>query len=836
MKSSWLLVLSSVCLVQVAPARDLISLNHDWTFKLGNASTATAVTLPHTWNSSDSADKQRPYRRDVGVYRRPLSVDGDAAAYYLYFEGANQIATLRLDGNEVASHVGGYSAFAVDVTDLIGADGKADLEMTVDNRHKRQVPPLNADFTFYGGIYRDAWLISTGAVHFDIDETATTRLLVEPDIDSPDGARVNISGNLRNRLATSREVRVRCDLLDGAGATVANASGMFTVGANGTQDFVLPPVSVDSPHLWSPDTPYLYAAECRVVHGTDVLDQVRRPLGFRWFRADPQKGFFLNGKPYRLYGTNRHQDFAGMGNALPNGIHRADVAKIKADGFNFLRLAHYPQDPSVLRAADELGLIVWEEIPLVNVIDMSDEFSRVSVQMAREMVRQHRHHPSIVFWGSMNEIMLRRPEDPPPGYDARVVSLARELDGVLREEDDSRLTAMALSRDELEYMDTLGKVPDVLGLNIYFGWYYETFDALGSFLDDLHERYPQRPLLISEYGAGSDSRVHATDPQAFDFSVEHQQRFHEHNFRQIRARPWLIGSAVWNHFDFGSNHREDTRYAVNQKGLWTFDRVPKDVAWLYRAELLSEPVLHLTTREWQRRAGSRSADRTTTITAYSNQARVELSLNGVSHGVQTPNGSVASWQVALQPGVNRLVARADDLADTDVVNYEDRGVLFDRSDGDRGRLPVLAVNVGGREQIVDPDGLVYEADRAYSRNSWGYLGGEAARHHRRIFNTDLDPLLQSVRGEHVAYRFDVRDGRYAITLAAARQDANDGVAERFRVNGVEAVIHPRRPYESGSVTAVVTASANSGIRIVGEPGAALAALVIQPHQDGDDAP
>ena len=716
------------------------------------------VTVPHTWNAEDAFDKEEGYRRGVGWYRKTFALDPalDGRRLFLYFESANQVAEVFMNGEPAGRHVGGYTAFAFDVTELVRFDAPNALAVRVDNRHDDDVPPLNADFTFYGGIYRDVWLVATDPVHIDLLDYASSGVYLDtPNLADGDPT-VRARARITNDSAEPAEITVVHRLFDADGGEVASARAPVAVPAGETVEQTQR-MAVASPRLWSPAEPNLYRVVTETVRGGEVLDAVANPLGFRWAAADGD-GFTLNGKRLALHGTNRHQDFPGLGNALPDEHHRRDVQLVKDTGFNFLRLAHYPQDPAVLEAADDLGLAVWEEIPIVNLITQSDAFAAHSERMLVEMIRQHYNHPSVVMWGTMNEVLLREPDPMPKGYVADVRALAERLERVAEREDPHRLTAMAFSNGEVVKESGLQDVADVFGMNLYFGWYYDDFAALGAFLDSLHAAHPDRPLMISEYGAGTDERVHADAPVAFDFSVEHGAAFHLQSFRQILARPWLVGSGVWNQFDFGSNHRQDTKNALNQKGLYFFDRTPKDIAHWYRAVLTDDPVLHLE-REHTHRAGSDPAERQQTIQVYTNQPAVELLHDGESLGTQSPEDAVISWEVALVGGVNRFVARTPDGAVADAVEiyYDDRSGCL------TGTEPcIVAFNAGGAYSVTGPAGLVYEADTGALAE-----GTVRRRTHHRIVGTDLDPLFQSYRMLGPADRRSVSrlaPGAYSVTF------------------------------------------------------------------------
>lgn len=772
------------------------------------------VGIPHTWNAEDAFDEAVPYRRGIGWYRTRLSLDPalEGRRIFLHFEGANQAADVWVDGQRVGGHTGGYTAFAFDVTERVAIDRPVVLAVRVDNRHDPDVPPLDADFTFYGGLYRDVWLIATDPVHFDVLDHASPGVFVDAPGVSAERATVRVRGSVVNETDRATDIEVVTRILDREGREATTIRSTAAVPARGTVRFEGLADPIRDVRLWSPADPHLYRVRAELRVDGRTADRVEVPLGLRWARVDPDSGFFLNGAPLSLRGTNRHQDRPGVGNALPDAAHREDLAIVAETGFDFVRLAHYPQDPAVLDAADRLGLVVWEEIPVVNRITLSEAFRENAERMLVEMIRQHYNHPSIVFWGTMNEVLLRPPDPPPEGYVERVVDLARGLDRLAHEEDPTRITAMAISLDEIDDGSGLQNVPDVLGLNLYFGWYYRELDGLGAFLDDFRTRNPDRPLLISEYGAGSDERVHALEPRRFDFSAEYQRRYHESQFPQMDARGYLVGTAVWNQFDFGSKGRHDTKPGLNQKGIHFFDRSPKGIAHYYRARRLDVPVLHLATREWDRRAGSRPGDEVQPVTVYTNLDAVELFVDDVPFGSERVENRTARWSVPFRHGIVRLRVRGTwrgsgeapvEVEDSVDVRYDDRTRLFARpapgaptastdgtppTDASRSADPsaaVLAVNAGAHYQFVDADGTVWEADRPYREGSWGFVGGEPARTHHAIAGTDDEPLFQVVRQGAEAYRFDVADGRWDVRVGLVEiEDLAPG--ERrvgVRVNG-----------------------------------------------------
>ncbi len=814
-----LLLSSSMSLAAQTPSspRVRLSLNEGWRFFAGDVAGADApafddaawarVDLPHTWNASDALRKEPEYRRGAGWYRRRLEVTPAMTGkrLFLYFEGANQVADVWVNGKSAGRHVGGYTAFAMDVTDLV-VPGTNVVAVRVDNSFDPDIPPLSADFTFYGGLYRNVWLLATDPLHVTVLDHASPGVFGDVPALASGRAAVRVRGTIANDGAAKRTARVVTRVVDGDGGEVATASFDVPVGPRATAAFqrTLPPIT--APRLWSPDEPNLYTLRTEVLDGARLADRVDAPLGLRWYAWDAQKGFSLNGKPYQLHGTNRHQDVRGLGNALPDALQRRDVALVKSTGFDFLRLAHYPQAPAVLDEADRTGVALWEEIPVVNTITMSEAFAANAERMVTEMVKQHYDHPSVLFWGYMNEIMLVPPKPMPAGYVDAVVALAKRLNARVKAEDTTRPTVMAVFGHDTT--SALHAVPDILGLNLYFGWYYGALPDFGAYVDSLHAAYPGKPLMISEYGAGDDERIHAASPRRLDFSTEYEQRYHEGTFPQVLARPWLLGSALWNQFDFGSWNRNDVQPMVNDKGLFYFDRRPKDVAYYYMARLRRDPVLHIAVRDWPARAGSTPADRTTEVVVYSNASSASLALDGTALGERPVQNGRASWEVILHDGENRLEARASfqgrELTDAAVVRYRDRSTLFARPDvspatapaaapsapGTAFRFPPaaeIAVNVGATWQFIDRAGVTWEPDRAYTPGSWGWVGGGApASTNHRIYDTADDPLLQTAREGAAAWRFDVPDGRYEVELRFV-ETLHDNPGERVfdvDVNGL----------------------------------------------------
>jgi beta-galactosidase len=758
-----------------AHVRYSLSLNPGWRYFGGDATNAeildfddshwTIINVPHTWNAQDTEDDEAGYSRGVGWYRRTLNLPHELKGkrLFIYFEGANQITTVFVNGKLAGKHKGGYTAFAFDITDLIqfeSTKGKnANLiAVKIDNSADKNIPPLSADFDFYGGIYRNVWLIATDPIHFDLLDHGSSGIYVDTPTISAEAAVARIRAQVVNNDSQSRDVRLAATLQDANGGVIAQTDSSQEIGSGKEFEFKLQTNSIPHPHLWSPDNPYLYTLESRLYQNGHLLDEVDIPVGFRWFRIDPNEGFFLNGAPLKLHGVNKHQDYAGIGNAVPDSLAIRDMQIIKDMGANFVRLAHYPQSRAVLDAADRLGLIIWEEIPIVNEITPSEEFSHSCEQMLREMIRQHFNHPSILLWGYMNEVLLRLHKE--PGYTQEVVALARRLDRVVHEEDPSRQSVMAMHHSGIYNESGLADIPQVVGWNLYFGWYEGEFNDFGSFLDDQHKRYPRRPLIVSEYGADADLRLHSNQPEKYDYTIEWQRLLHESYLDQIEQRLFLAGTTAWVAFDFGSEFRGESKPHMNLKGLLTFDRKPKDVYFLYQARFAKKPVLHVATRDWTTRAGDEPVQ---PIEIYTNLPRVELVVNG--HRLETKDVGTscrATWQVTLRDGLNTIEARSVNsrLRDRIQVQFTYYPKKLIESRGFRE----IAINAGSRAQYIDGEGTVWLSDQAYVSGGWGYVGGEVKRVRQNIRGTFDDHLSQFSRVGMQAYRFDVPDGRYEVEL------------------------------------------------------------------------
>lgn len=743
------------------------------------------VNIPHTWNAKDAFDDKPDYRRGASWYRKDLQINSDLKnkRIFLYFEGANQVADVYVNERKAGQHIGGYTAFSFDITDFVKFGETNLIAVKVDNSFNENIPPLTADFTFYGGIYRDVWLLATDEVHFKVTDYASSGVqIITPNVTEKSGT-VNVRGTIVNTDGKTRNVEIVNSIVDQEGKEISSAASKLEIKPKTETNFEQTTKTIANPKLWSPENPYLYTVRTTIRENAKVLDDISNPLGFRWVKYD-ENGFYLNGKLVKLRGANRHQDYKGLGNAVPDSIHVRDMELMKSAGYNFVRLAHYPQDPAILQAADRLGIMLWEEIPLVNYITISQKFNENSATMLREMIRQHRNHPSVIMWGYMNEIYLRVPKENAENIRKETVVLARDLDKIAHEEDSTRPTAIAFHGNDIYNSTGIGEIPNIIGWNLYSGWYSNKFEDFGKFVDDQRKRFPKRPLIISEYGGNSDLRLHSNNSRRFDSTTEYQRMFHESYVAQMNARPYLLGSTLWNEFDFGAELRGENMPHVNNKGMWTYDRKPKDVHYFYKANWSNEPVLHIAANDWKERAGtSLTAQK---IDVYSNLPQVELSLNGISLGVKkTGDLRKATWDVIFREGENSLVAAGSrgnaKLTDEVKINYKLITV----------NSPEIAVNVGSNANFIDESKIVWLADQPYKQGSFGFTGNISptaygSQNDRNIIGSEDDPLFQTMQENLSSYRFDVPAGVYEVELKFAEtkfEKPNQRVFD-VKINGV----------------------------------------------------
>ena len=599
------------------------------------------VNIPHTWNNIDGQDGGNDLYRGTAFYAKELEKMDlpKADRYFLEIQGANSSAILYVNGKKLANHDGGYSTWRVDITDAL--EDKNLFVFEVDNSQNDRVYPQNADFTFYGGIYRDLNIIAVSESHFDLEYYGTPGIKVTPEVVGK-GAKVEVEVFVKNEKETQKLVYT---LKDAEGNVVAEKE---TPASETVASF-----EIENVHLWhGKKDPYLYTAEV-CLKDEEVLDNVSARFGCRTFEIHPENGFILNGEEYPLRGVSRHQDRWGIGNALLKEHHDEDMDLICELGATTIRLAHYQHDQYFYDLCDERGMVVWAEIPYISTHMPNGRENTIS-QM-KELVVQNYNHPSIIVWGLSNEITMHGDSD----EDLRENHVI--LNDLVHEMDKTRLTTMAcVSMCSMD--DPYVQIPDTVSYNHYFGWYGGDTSQNGPWFDEFHAKYPNIPIGCSEYGCEA-LNWHTSDPQQGDYTEEYQAYYHEELIKQFYTRKYMWATHVWNMFDFGADSRnEGGENGQNHKGLITFDRkYKKDSFYAYKAWLSDEPFVHI--------CGKRYVDRveeTTKVTVYSNQPEVELFANGVSLGKQTCPEHFFYFEVP-NTGETTLVAVAGDCKDESFI-------------------------------------------------------------------------------------------------------------------------------------------------------------------------
>lgn len=664
--------------------RNTINFNNNWLFNKENVGMPNTlpsdwekINLPHTWNAVDGQDGNGSYFRGTCWYAKAFETPVTMKGYRVYVEvlAAALSGRVFVNGTEVAYHEGGYSTFRVDVTDVLKNEGENLLVIEVDNSSLDHIYPQMADFTFYGGLYRGVNLVIVPETHFDLDFYGANGLTITPSI-VEGGASIDLKSWITN---PGEDYTVRYEIKDAEGNVVAESWRPST--APNLVQFL------ENAHLWQGvEDPYLYTCTATLVRRNETIDEVSARFGVREFSVDPNKGFFLNGKPMMLRGVSRHQDKLYQGNALTKEDHYADAALIKEVGANTVRLAHYQHSQDFYDACDEYGFIVWAEIPYISSQSNNPAaHENCRVQM-KDLIYQNYNHPSICFWGISNEITIA-------GEKPGLVDNHKDLNELVKTLDPTRLTTIA-HVSMLGTDSELHNVTDVESYNHYFGWYGGDYTQNETWLDSYHAKYPNRCLGISEYGAEGIITYQPDEAKCRDYSEAYQAEYHEHMAKIIMERDYLWSTHVWNMFDFGCAARDEGGVAGrNNKGLMTIDRkIKKESFYVYKAYWSNDPFVYVCGRRYAQRAGE-----TTTVKVYSNLDSVSLYVNGklfetqegskvfvfnnvpLGEGftaISAKSGNVSDAltleKVAEKPAIYTLVEDDDDIDTTGVANWFDQ--------------------------------------------------------------------------------------------------------------------------------------------------------------------
>lgn len=619
--------------------REITKIMKGWEFT-GPDGTTTTVDLPHTWNARDGQDGGNDYWRGTCIYRTHFAAPQFNTAshqVWIQFDGVNASAHVVLNGSPVCNHDGGYSTFRANITELLRDENELTVE--VDNSKNDRVYPQKADFTFYGGIYRDVSLMVVSKNHFTLDYFGGPGIRITSTVQGAD-ASVQVT------TWHDGEGEVSIELLDAAGNTVATGKG---------SDITL---TIFNAHLWNGvKDPYLYSCKARLVVNGTVEDETTTRFGVRSFKVDPKKGFFLNGKSYPLHGVSRHQDRKGLGNAITREMHDEDMALIKEIGANTIRLAHYQHDQYFYDLCDEAGMVVWAEIPYIS--EHMPNGRENTISQMKELIIQNYNHPCIVCWGVSNEITISTKDK------KDMLDNHRQLNDLCHEMDKTRLTTLACYA-MCGPFNRSAHITDMVSWNLYLGWYVPGFILNDLWMGFFHLCFPNRPFGYSEYGAEGMPNLHSTHPHRGDHTEEYQAKYHEYMLRCFKRHPWMWATHVWNMFDFAADARDQGgEPGMNHKGLVTFDRkTKKDSFYLYKAWWSDEAFVHICSKRFVERTGS-----TATVKVYSNQSTVALYVNGNKVGEQTGE-HVFTFKVPLN-GELHIQAVAGDRTDESVIRHVD---------------------------------------------------------------------------------------------------------------------------------------------------------------------
>ncbi len=754
-----------------------VTINSGWQFVLGEKTSTDweTINIPHTWNKDDAFDDVKGYHRGVGWYRKQIffSKKTEGLIHYLHFKGVNQETDVYVNGNHVGNHKGGYTAFNFNVSKWIKYDAYNLIEVKVDNSHNPNIPPLDADFTFYGGIYRDVQLISKPKQHISLSDYASDGFYVDYYHVSEEKAGVSVKVLIDNFGSFNTLNVMKVSLSDANNHELFSKQIKLNLRADVSEAIHIKLSEIYNPKLWSPELPYLYKLQLQLLDDNDnVLDEKRQNIAFRWVEVDPNKGFFLNGKPLKLIGVNRHQDYEGYGNAVPIELQKKDIQLIKEMGANVLRNAHYPQSRELYDMCDKLGILVWTEIPIVNKVTDTKEFFDVCINMQKEHIKQYYNHPSVVMFGYMNEIYLRlafdnkSTETEKENQKKAALDLAKQLEDLTRTLAPNRITVMAGHLSELYNKTGIADLPMLFGWNLYFGWYDKDIPDLGVFLDEQHKRYPNRSLLLSEYGPGADVRIFTKSPKKFDFSIEYQSKLHQSYYEQIMQRPYMTGMTAWNFADFGSEFRGDAIPHVNQKGLIQYNREPKDIYFWYKSVLTKkDPFIHIAANYLD--GLTLFDDATYPVQIYSNQKDGEIVLNGQKlKNIQFKNGAT-TIDMPFKNGTNIIKVISEGISEEKSIQVSRMGALNFET------LTLLGINVGSHFHFTDKEHqITFIPDQSYKKGAFGYVDGQVFnlsndKHQGipySIKNTNSEPLFQTMLEGCTQYKLDIPNGDYLVSL------------------------------------------------------------------------
>lgn len=638
--------------------RKVININRAWKFKKGPTKNGKpikkypkkwdSVDLPHTWNNMDGQDGNNDYYRGVGIYCKEIesgsilnTLSNIDKTIFLEINGASESAKIFVNGSLAGCHEGGFSTYRCDISHLI-KKGKALISIEVDNSENDHIYPQSADFTFFGGLYRDVNLIIVERTHFDLEYFGSKGINVTPVLNDDGSADVTVETFI---CRAQENDKVRYSICDQT-ITVPAQDNKVTF-------------HIENPHLWNGRIdPYLYEVKAEIMRKATSLDNISERFGIRSFNIDSEKGFILNGKSYPLRGVSRHQDRLNKGWAINEHNQREDMKIIKDIGANTIRLAHYQHDQYFYNLCDECGMIVWAEIPFISSFMKGEQAENNTLSQMKELILQNYNHPSIVCWGIANEISIG-------GVFPELTENLKKLNNMCHEIDKTRFTTIA-SLSMLEFDSELNEITDVISYNHYFGWYLGEIADNEKWFDEIHAKYPKKCLGLSEYGCEGIIAYHNDNPQMQDYSEEYQAHYHEEMIKIIERHPFLWSTYVWSMFDFASDIRDEGGIkGRNNKGLVTYDRkIKKDAYYIYKAYWSDSPFVHICSKRYV----DRTSDKID-IKVYSNCKKVTLYVNSKKYAQMEADKIFIFKDVPLDRNENSVVARTD-FEESDAARFK----------------------------------------------------------------------------------------------------------------------------------------------------------------------
>ena len=663
--------------------RKIININDNWKFIQENVCEAYIrdidcenwedIQIPHTWNDIDGIDGGNDYFKGACWYRKELFVDKNNSKkqIFLELEGSNSITNVYINGQHLGEHKGGYSTFRFDITNVVEFGKNNTIAIKVDNSTVDDIYPIWADFTFYGGIYRNVNLVVVENIHFDLMDEGSKGIYLSQDEITKENAKISVKTLLKNDSDSSEAIRLWIDVLDKEGNVVKYNAKDVVLQANERKEIVLP-INIENPILWhGVKNPYLYNVKVNIMKDNDVLDEIEIPTGLRFYNFDAKEGFFLNGEHMKLNGVSRHQDKKDKGWALSKDDHLEDMKLIKEVGANSVRLAHYQHDQYFYDLCDKEGMIIWAEIPFISVMSKTDLKGTNAKSQLVELIRQNFNHSSIVMWGVQNEIQIG-------GMTDELRILVKELHEIAKNEDGTRLTTQAQVM-MVEDDDEFHSYTDIMAYNKYYGWYNDEAEDFAPWLDHFNKLNPDRCLGISEYGAEGILTYHSDTPEVKDYTEEYHALYHETVMKIFNERPFVWGTYVWNFFDFGSDFRDEGCVkGRNNKGLITFDRkIKKDAFYFYKAIWSTEKFVHISSKRFIDRATE-----TINIKVYSNLSEITLVVNNKEVATLNAEAIFNFENIVLEEGQNevRVIAKDSEKVYTDFAMFnkvEKRNTVYD---------------------------------------------------------------------------------------------------------------------------------------------------------------